>query len=567
MYKNYFKRVIDIILSAIGLLLLSWLYIIIIIAIKIDDPGPAFFSQKRVGKGKRHFMLHKFRSMKMCTPHDTPTHLLENPEQYITRVGKFLRKSSLDELPQIWDILVGNMSIIGPRPALWNQYDLIEERDKYGANDIRPGLTGWAQINGRDELEIDVKAKLDGEYVEKMSFLFDAKCFVGTIFSVIKSEGVVEGGTGRKRKVLVVTNHSYMLWRFRKELLQRLQNEYEVVISTPFVGHEKDFENLGFRLIETGVDRRGINPVTDFKLFMTYRKMLKTEQPDMVLTYSIKPNIYAGFACRMMRIPYYVNVQGLGTAFQKKGIAEMATLLYRVALKNVKIAFFENVENAKIFLEKKIVSEEKQVVLPGAGINLEYYELQSYPENKKVHFLYLGRIMKEKGMDELFVAVRELWKEYEEQFVLDLVGFFEDEYKEQVEKLEKDGIAVYHGFQEEPRPFYKAADCIVLLSYHEGLSNVLLEAAATGRGIITSNISGCKETVDDGKSGYLCQVKDAKSAYEQMKCFMELSQDERKKMGLAGRILVEERFEKEMVVNKTVSEIQNTMEVSTAIRN
>lgn len=200
MYKNCFKRVIDIVLSALGLLLLSWLYIIIIIAIKIDDPGPAFFSQKRVGKGKTHFMLHKFRSMKMCTPHDTPTHLLENPEQYITKVGKFLRKSSLDELPQIWDILVGNMSIIGPRPALWNQYDLIEERDKYGANDIRPGLTGWAQINGRDELEIDVKAKLDGEYVKKMSFLFDVKCFVGTIFSVIKSEGVVEGGTGRKNK-------------------------------------------------------------------------------------------------------------------------------------------------------------------------------------------------------------------------------------------------------------------------------------------------------------------------------------------------------------------------------
>ena len=200
MYEKYFKRAIDVVLSFCGLIALSWLYVILIVAIKMDDPGPAFFTQKRVGKGKTYFKLHKFRSMKMCTPHDTPTHLLENPEQYITRVGKFLRKSSLDELPQIWDIFVGNMSIIGPRPALWNQDDLVAERDKYGANDVRPGLTGWAQINGRDELEIDVKAKLDGEYVKRMSFAFDVRCFFGTIASVLKQEGVVEGGTGEMQK-------------------------------------------------------------------------------------------------------------------------------------------------------------------------------------------------------------------------------------------------------------------------------------------------------------------------------------------------------------------------------
>lgn len=200
MYRNVVKRGIDIILSGVGLICLSWLFLILVIAVKLDDPGPAFFTQKRVGKNKQFFQLHKFRSMKMCTPKDTPTHLLENPEQYITRVGKFLRKSSLDELPQIWDIFIGKMSIIGPRPALWNQDDLVAERDKYGANDVLPGLTGWAQINGRDELEIPVKAKFDGEYVQNMSFAFDVKCFVGTIFSVLKSDGVVEGGTGELRK-------------------------------------------------------------------------------------------------------------------------------------------------------------------------------------------------------------------------------------------------------------------------------------------------------------------------------------------------------------------------------
>jgi O-antigen biosynthesis protein WbqP len=197
MYQKLFKRIIDIFVSFVGILVLALPMGIIALLIKIDDPGPALFKQKRVGKGKKLFWLYKFRSMKVNTP-DIPTHLLENPDQYIIGIGKFLRKTSLDELPQIFNIFCGKMSIIGPRPALWNQDDLIAERDKYGANDVLPGLTGWAQINGRDELEIPLKAKLDGEYVEKMSFAFDLKCFFKTITSVLKSEGVVEGGTGAK---------------------------------------------------------------------------------------------------------------------------------------------------------------------------------------------------------------------------------------------------------------------------------------------------------------------------------------------------------------------------------
>jgi O-antigen biosynthesis protein WbqP len=194
------KRYIDIILSLLGIIVLSPIFVILIITIKLDSKGPVLFKQKRIGINKTHFNILKFRTMRIDTPKDTPTHLLENPEQYITKMGKFLRKTSLDELPQIWNIFVGQMSIIGPRPALWNQYDLIAERDKYGANDIPPGLTGWAQINGRDELPIEIKSKLDGEYVEKIGFIMDVKCFFGTIISVIKSDGVVEGGTGTDRK-------------------------------------------------------------------------------------------------------------------------------------------------------------------------------------------------------------------------------------------------------------------------------------------------------------------------------------------------------------------------------
>lgn len=190
------KRLIDIILSLIGLIVLSFIFLIIIIAIKLDSRGPVLFKQKRVGINKTHFNILKFRTMRIDTPKDTPTHLLENPDQYITKMGKFLRKTSLDELPQIWNIFVGQMSIIGPRPALWNQYDLIEKRDKYGANNVPPGLTGWAQINGRDELPIELKAKLDGEYVQNINLWMDVRCFFGTIISVIKTDGVVEGGTG-----------------------------------------------------------------------------------------------------------------------------------------------------------------------------------------------------------------------------------------------------------------------------------------------------------------------------------------------------------------------------------
>ncbi|MDN6664500.1 MAG: sugar transferase [Tetragenococcus koreensis] len=201
MYKKYIKRILGFILSLLGIVVLSPILLLLCIAIKIDSKGPIIFKQKRVGKNKIYFNIYKFRTMKSETPKEMPTHLLNNPEVFITRVGKFLRKTSLDELPQLFNILKGDMAVIGPRPALWNQYDLIAERDKYGVNDIQPGLTGLAQISGRDELEIPIKAQLDGKYTGSVSFTMDAKCFIGTVLSIIKSDGVVEGGTGIKKKV------------------------------------------------------------------------------------------------------------------------------------------------------------------------------------------------------------------------------------------------------------------------------------------------------------------------------------------------------------------------------
>jgi len=274
----------------------------------------------------------------------------------------------------------------------------------------------------------------------------------------------------------------------------------------------------------------------------------------MVITYSIKPNVYAGLACRMLKVPYCVNVQGLGTAFQKKGISSLVTLLYRLAAKKARTLFFENAESAEIFREKKISPASQQTVLPGAGINLVNYAYVPYPKNDTVRFLYIGRFMKEKGMDELIYATNHLYQQYGDRVVLDLVGFFEDEYKDQINRLTQTGCAVFHGFQTDPRPYYAAADCVVLPSHHEGLSNVLLEGAAMGRPIITSNIAGCREAVIRNKSGLLCNVKDGESLYDAMNAFMQLTWEEREAMGKCGRAYMAQ-FDKHTVVRQTVAAI------------
>lgn len=446
------------------------------------------------------------------------------------------------------------MAVVGPRPALWNQYDLIAKRDQYGANDVRPGLTGWAQIHGRDELEISQKAELDGYYVKHMGFLMDLQCIFFTLNMVLRGKSMVEGGIDAvrtERKIMMITNHSYMLYQFRKELITELMRENEVVLSMPFVGREDEFRRMGVRCIETRVDRRGMNPKTDFYLIKTYFRILREERPDFVITYSIKPNIYAGLVCTRLGIPFCANVQGLGTSFQEPKLIWIVTFLYKAAFRKVKMVFFENEDNAKEFRSRRMLPKDKITVLRGAGVNLEHYAFQKYPEHHPVHFLYVGRIMKEKGMDELFDAVRRLRAEGKE-FLLDLVGFFEGEYREQVQLLQEEGIAVFHKFQEDPRPYYAAADCVVMPSYHEGMSNVLLEAAAVGRAVITTDIPGCREAVEHGKTGLLCEVKSTSSLYHAMKCFLDLPAERRAAMGEAGRQKMEKEFRKEWVVADTL---------------
>ena len=357
-------------------------------------------------------------------------------------------------------------------------------------------------------------------------------------------------------KILIATNHSYMLYRFREELIRELGREHEVVLSMPFVGHEEDFRAMGIRCIRTELDRRSIDIRAEVRLLEQYRRLLRREKPDLVITYSIKPNIYAGLACALAGIPYCANVQGLGTAFHRRGLAALVTVLYRMGLSGARTVFFENQTDARTFLDRRILEQRCIRVLPGAGVNLDRCPYAPYPENRPLRFLYLGRIMGEKGVWELFQAFRRLHRERPGTVVLDLVGFYEDDAcREEAARLVREGIARDHGFQPNPLPFYAQADCVVLPSYHEGMSNVLLEAAAVGRPVIASDISGCREAVEPERTGFLCRPADPESLLCQLRRMASLPRQSREQMGLRAREKMEREFDRRSVVRETLDAV------------
>nr|WP_303182759.1 sugar transferase [Lachnoclostridium phocaeense] len=904
-YEKRIKRAIDVVLSFGGLVILSPVFAVIALAIKIEDPGPVLFTQKRVGQNKRYFKLHKFRSMKMCTPHDVPTHQLENPEQYITRVGKFLRAHSLDELPQIWDIFIGNMSVIGPRPGLWNQDLLTAERDRYGANDVKPGLTGWAQINGRDELEIPDKARLDGEYVSRMGPWMDIKCFLGSVHVFRKDDSMVEGGvgelkkqpigrhytegksdkelighigfgepvevnddaykrvlvtgagsyigeafrsyakehypdsfsvdalnmlnsdwkeydfsyydivyhvagiahadvgnvsneikekyyavntdlalevarkakeegvkefvfmssmivygesapygekkvvnrhtvpapanfygdsklqadvgvreladknfkvivlrppmiygkgskgnyptlvkiakkapifpnvdnersmlyienlceflcqimlvkefrqnavvlipqngewtktsemvkeiakvSGRKietinflnpavyiaskipgkvnglvnkafgnmvydqslskyegldyqkveveesirrteddvmqnikyntkdsnihpKKVLFLVNHDVVIYNFRRELVERLLSEgYEVVISSPYGQRIDLLKEMGCRYVEVKMDRHGMNPINEIGLLVYYRKLILDISPDIIFSYTIKPNLYGAMVAG--KVPIVVNITGLGTAVEKGGIVKQAIIFaYRQAFKNVKTVFVQNEENRKFFQQNNIATDKLKLI-PGSGVNLSQWKPLEYPENDDcIRFLFVGRLMEDKGVAELVQATRILRGEGE-NLKVDLVGFCEEDYKTELEKLNAQEYLSMHGEQMDIVPYLRAAHAVVLPSYHEGMANVLLEAAASARPVLASSIPGCKETFEEDITGVGFECRNINSLVNAMRKFINLPHETKRQMGICGRKKMEKEFDRSVIIEKYMNEL------------
>lgn len=359
-----------------------------------------------------------------------------------------------------------------------------------------------------------------------------------------------------RKQLVMIGNNSGGMYDFRHELIDEvIKQGCCVTVLTPFDTKIDELKQLGISIVETPLDRRGINPMRDFLLIRLYRKLLKWLHPDLVITYTIKPNIYGGFVCRVLKIPYATNVTGLGTAFQKEGFLKILVItLYKISLKKVTTVFFENEENQRIFIKAGIVPKEKTCLLNGAGVNLERYSLQKYPDGEKIKFLFMGRVMKEKGIDELFAAMRRLVADGI-NCSLDVLGGYEEDYKEAIEKFEVEGWLHYHGYQSDVRPFIAASHCFVLPSWHEGMANTNLECAASGRPIITSNIPGCMEAVEDGVSGFLCEKQNQEDLYRKMKMFVALSFSERKNMGLSGHKRMEDMFDRRNVVKETIKRL------------
>lgn len=898
-YEKYVKRGMDVVLSFFGIIILAPVIAVASATVYMEDAGNVIFKQKRVGINKSYFYIHKLRSMRLDTP-DIPTHLMNNPEQYILKTGKIYRKLSIDELYQLFDILRGRMSIVGPRPALWNQDDLVAERDKYNANSVKPGLTGLAQISGRDELSIETKSMYDGIYCEKLrksswsGFKMDCKCFFGTIKSVMCSDGVIEGAAGKaseskrcytdgktdeelignigfgdtvavsksvrkkvlitgtnsyigqsfmayakihyagnfvidevdmteeswkdidfsgydavyhvaglahadvgnvseelkqkyysvntdlaietakkakadgvrefifmssmivygesspygkrkvidgttvpkaanfygdsklqadvavreladdnfkvivlrppmiygrgskgnypvlaklakkvpvfpdvynqrsmlyienlceflcqillikqvkqnatvlipqnaewartsemvkeiakisgrnmkelkslraavaiggkipgkigalinkafgnscyahemsqyrglnyqwvtlkesiarteskggrsKKKVLFLVNHDVVIYNFRLEIVERLiADGYEVFISSPYGERIDDLKRLGCHYCEIEVERHGMNPIHEIELLQSYKRLMAAVKPDIVLGFTIKPNIYGAMVAAKRNIPFVANVTGLGMAVENPGMTQKAMIaLYKFAFRKIQRVFFQNTENRQFFIDNNIAIS-KHKLLPGSGVNLDRFNVKEYPENSVIRFAFISRIMKEKGIDQYLDVAKAIKQKYSNT-EFHICGFCEAEYEGKLEEYNNNGTVIYHGMIRDVAEFLSDIHCVIHPTYYpEGLSNVLLEASASGRPIITTDRSGCREVIDDGVNGYMIPQKDSKALISAVDKFMQLSYEEKKIMGIAGRHKVEKQFDRQIVVEAYMKEI------------
>ena len=361
-------------------------------------------------------------------------------------------------------------------------------------------------------------------------------------------------------RIVILTNSDVGLYKFRRELLEKLCNNHEVFIVLPNGPYIKEMESIGCKYIPFEFNRRGKNPLADIMQVKRYIDLLKAIKPALVLTYTIKPNIYGGIACQITNIPYIANITGLGTAIENRGwINVIGINLYKMGLRKAKCVFFQNKENQKVFIRKKIVCGRTEL-LPGSGVNLTQYKYEKYPnENKSIRFLFVGRIMKDKGIEELLTSMEKIYKK-NKNVILDIVGPCEEDYTTLLAQAEKKGFVHYFGFQKNIHSFYKNCHCVVLPSYHEGLANVLLEGAATGRPVIATNVPGCQETFTEGVTGFGCELKNLDSLKQAIEKFLCLSEDKHIEMGKNARRKIEKEFNRKFVIEaylKKIAELDN----------
>lgn len=360
--------------------------------------------------------------------------------------------------------------------------------------------------------------------------------------------------------VLIITNSINGLYNFRKELIEKLIfQKYNVIISAPKNEKTTYFEQMGCECVTTNIDRRGTNPITDIKLFIIYLKLLKIVKPDVVLTYTIKPNVYGGFACGLLKIPYIANITGLGTSLENNGLIKNVSLrLSKIGLRNAECVFFQNDEN-RAFFNKNNIAINKNKLIPGSGVNLEEHAFKEYPKNdSEINILFIGRIMSAKGVDELLHAAK-IIKRKHPYVNFNLIGRCEENYTNKLKALKKNGIINYFGYQSDVRYFIQKCDAVINPSHHEGMSNVLLEAASTGRPVLASNIPGCRETFDDNVSGIGFNAKDPDSLIAAIEKFIKLPYEQKKEMGIAGRKKMEKEFDRNIVIDSYIEEIDRIL--------
>ncbi|MCZ0668480.1 sugar transferase [Mediterraneibacter gnavus] len=599
-YEKYTKRLIDLVLSFCGLVVLSPIMGIIALAIKMEDPGPVLFTQKRIGKNKQYFKLHKFRSMKMSTPHDVPTHMLDNPEQYITKVGKFLRAHSLDELPQIWDIFIGNMSIIGPRPGLWNQDVLTAERDRYNANDIRPGLTGWAQINGRDELEISDKAKLDGEYCENMGLRMDAKVFFKSIGVLGGDNSVVEGGTGElkkneqsfeKKKILVICQY-YKPEPFRisdicEEMVRR-GHEVQVVTGYPNYPEGILYEGYGKNKhideVINGVKVHRCYTVPrhkgSIKRLMNYYSYVVSSTKhviskecvasdgksfDIVFCNQLSPVMMAIAAIaykKKYKIPVVMYCLDLWPESLIAGGITRKSIVYKY-FHYVSKKIYRQMDKILItsrmfsgYLEEQFgIPDEKIEYLPQYAEGI-FEEIPARKEDGKFNFMFAGNIGSIQSV-ETVIKTAEILKEY--PVIFHIVGSGSDlERLQEIGKKMKN--VVFYGRRpiEEMPEFYAKADAMLVTLAADPILSLTLPGKvqsymAVGKPIIGAIDGEARFVIEDAKCGFCGKSENAEELAENIKKFIKA--DNKIEMGRNARRYYEENFEEKLFMDKLESKL------------
>lgn len=604
MYDRYMKRAMDIALSFGGLVVLSPLYAAIALAIKIEDPGPVLFTQKRMGQNKQYFKLHKFRSMRLDTPHDVPTHQLENPDQYITKVGKFIRAHSLDELPQIWDIFIGNMSVIGPRPGLWNQDLLTAERDKYGANDVKPGLTGWAQINGRDELEIPEKARLDGEYVQKMGLKMDAKCFLGSVHVFGQDDSVVEGGTGEmgkksvpesvKKKILVICQY-YKPEPFRisdicEEMVRR-GHEVHVVTGYPNYpegilydgyGKGKHIDEVinGVRVHrcytvprETGTAKRMLNyysyAASSTKYVLSKKCVASDGKPfDVVFCNQLSPVMMADAAIaykKKYKVPVVMYCLDLWPESLIAGGITRESSIYKY-YHHVSGRIYRKMD--KILITSRMFADYFQKEFGIRKTKIEYLpqyaegifeQLPEKEDNGMFDFMFAGNIGNVQSVETILKAA-ELLKD--EPVKIHIVGSGTD--LERLQKVKEDRHlenVIFYGRRplEEMPEFYQKADAMLVTLAADPVLSLTLPGKvqsymAVGKPIIGAINGEAKIVIEDAQCGYCGRAEDEKELAENIRKFIS-EENDRKQMGENACAYYREHFEERMFMDRLEREL------------